>query len=418
MQACFRQQTTSEDNVHRESFCEHYGSRSLQRVEDHSKDEGGSKHPATMNTAACDFGIVELIDLPVLLLCVLGAVVCSLSNETASLLACSRSGLHCFQFHGFRMLPYCRHSETNRTEQGCDVGSLRRKVAKGIYWKEVRSEAWLRTKQGLGSGYRLITSIILPSLGFIISCVILRKLAITIPVTGMVGISTGIGLYLIVLFAEWCWNILRIPPERDSMRLRIIDERDAEIQKYHHPTIQLEFHPSDYGYLFRSHLARRDAMWVRVLPTTESHIEGCVGYLDDVFRWTGDNWKPIGLNGRRPLWWSEIHEQRLSTGERPVYAREVQIVSGSPQFLDIAFFIEDENILHVAVDAMPLEAAAVFEQYPDAIFKFNIRLIGEQHVNKTSAPELLGSDTLAKNPRKQSARNPVICRGFRLAFDP
>jgi hypothetical protein len=103
---------------------------------------------------------------------------------------------------------------------------------------------------------------------------------------------------------------------------------DRALEEYKYPTLQLEFHPSAPGYLFPSHLQEidRDAMWVRVLPTTDSHVERCIGWLDDVSRWTGTAWIPIGLNGRRPLWWSEVHELRLPTGERPLEAKEVPIV--------------------------------------------------------------------------------------------
>src|SRR5216683_729294 len=99
------------------------------------------------------------------------------------------------------------------------------------YWREVRREAWTRTKQGLASRHRLVTSLVLPAVGFVLTCIILIHMTITIPITAVVGVSVAIGLYLLFLMGELCLHILHVPPERDAGRLRTIRARDDEIAR-------------------------------------------------------------------------------------------------------------------------------------------------------------------------------------------
>lgn len=99
------------------------------------------------------------------------------------------------------------------------------------YWQEVAREAWTRTKRGLGSGYRLVTSLLLPAVGLVVSCIILLHMTITIPITAVVGVSVAVGLYLLFLVGEFCLHVLRVPPERDAGRLRTIRARDDEIAR-------------------------------------------------------------------------------------------------------------------------------------------------------------------------------------------
>lgn len=104
-----------------------------------------------------------------------------------------------------------------------------------MYWKEIRSEAWARTKQGLGSGYRLTTSIALPIIGGIITCGILTAMTIPIPATLIVGVAVTISVYALLWFGEWCRHIIAIPPERDLSRLKTIEARDATIGAFQAP---------------------------------------------------------------------------------------------------------------------------------------------------------------------------------------
>jgi hypothetical protein len=94
---------------------------------------------------------------------------------------------------------------------------------------EIRSEAWTRTKTGLGSGYRLLTSIVFPIAGFIITSVILWKMTITIPTAPIVGLSVGIGLYILFWFGEWSRHMFAIPPERESAHRQMLAAKDVEI---------------------------------------------------------------------------------------------------------------------------------------------------------------------------------------------
>jgi hypothetical protein len=168
--------------------------------------------------------------------------------------------------------------------------------------------------------------------------------------------------------------------EQERMRLAV----EASLREYTAPSLELKFR-CGVPFLQPSTLSDgRHAMWIRILPTTATRVERCVGYLDDVDRQVGINWERIGLNGRLALWWSDIHEQRLITGERPLEAREVTIVPGSPQFLDIAYFIEGENILRIAADQISIEALQVLIHDRDDAFRFSIRVIGEPHVNKAA----------------------------------
>jgi hypothetical protein len=176
--------------------------------------------------------------------------------------------------------------------------------------------------------------------------------------------------------------------EQEMMRLAA----EVSLSEYTAPRLELEFRCS-VPFLQPSTISDgRHAMWVRILPSTATRVEHCVEYLDDVDRQVGINWERIGLNGRRALWWSDIHEQRLITGERPLEAREVTIVPGSPQFLDVAYFIEGENLLRIAADQIPIEAFQFLIEHRDDAFRFYIRVIGEPHVNQAICLHLKRTD--------------------------
>lgn len=112
-----------------------------------------------------------------------------------------------------------------------------------MFWKKVSLEAWARTKKGLGSGYRLITSIELPVVGFLVTYTILRHMTITIPITAIVGVMTAVGLYLLFLIGEFLLHFFRIPSEWHSAQLQIIQQnsnRITELETPPPPTLRAE----------------------------------------------------------------------------------------------------------------------------------------------------------------------------------
>jgi len=116
-----------------------------------------------------------------------------------------------------------------------------------VYWKEVRREARTRTKSGLASGYRLLTSIVLPVAGFIITCIILWKMTITIPFTLIVGVSVAISLYLLFLFGEWCTHLIRVPAQWHETQQRAILEKDYRLKQVE-SELQTALTPTTTGY--------------------------------------------------------------------------------------------------------------------------------------------------------------------------
>jgi hypothetical protein len=148
-----------------------------------------------------------------------------------------------------------------------------------VYWKEVCSEAWRRTKTGLGSGYRLLTSIVFPILGFILTSIILWKRKMIIPTAPIVGLGVGIGLYLLFWIGEWCRHMIAIPSERDAQRRDQIRAKDEEIARLTTPIKKPEIPMPEIriqaGHLFRlfrqlvHHGFRHQPLWLSeifVLP--------------------------------------------------------------------------------------------------------------------------------------------------------
>jgi hypothetical protein len=96
-----------------------------------------------------------------------------------------------------------------------------------VYWKEVRKEAWTRTRNEFHS--RVRTSIVLSALGFLVACITLHLMGITIPITLIVGFGAALSANLIYLAAKWCAHTIQIPAQQHQAQLSAISERDRQI---------------------------------------------------------------------------------------------------------------------------------------------------------------------------------------------
>ena len=81
-----------------------------------------------------------------------------------------------------------------------------------MYWTEVRAEAWARAKQT----QRPWKSLTGAGIGLALSFLTLSLMHVVVPVTLIVGASSAIGAALIVLLADYCSQLISIPPERES----------------------------------------------------------------------------------------------------------------------------------------------------------------------------------------------------------
>lgn len=88
------------------------------------------------------------------------------------------------------------------------------------YWRVVRKEAWNRTKVGLASRQRLLTSICVPTVSAIIGVVILRILGSTISLTLGVGLVSALTGYGLMVLYEWSWHLIHLPAEMHSQDVR------------------------------------------------------------------------------------------------------------------------------------------------------------------------------------------------------
>jgi len=88
------------------------------------------------------------------------------------------------------------------------------------YWRVVRKEAWNRTKVGLASRQRLLTSVCVPTVSAFIGVVILRILGSTVPLTLGVGLVSALTGYGLVVFYEWFWHLIHLPAEIHSQGIR------------------------------------------------------------------------------------------------------------------------------------------------------------------------------------------------------
>jgi hypothetical protein len=150
---------------------------------------------------------------------------------------------------------------------------------------------------------------------------------------------------------------------------------DIELSGFLHPQLSLHFSPSDNGCLHPAYDGTRNQLYIRVLPITLYRVNQCVGYLEGVYRRVNNDWQFCGYTDRRPLHWSTIHEQRADrNAEQPI-----TVIRDSPQYLDIAFFIEGKNVLRLAVDIHPLNALSVFHEHADDLFRLDIRVVGQPH---------------------------------------
>lgn len=136
--------------------------------------------------------------------------------------------------------------------------------------------------------------------------------------------------------------------------------------------LAIKFAPAEEGFLQSGSPGGQSAMFIRVLPTTLSRVDGCVGYLEKVFRRVNGKWESIGVPDRMALHWSSLHEQRQAPVEQPI-----SVIHDSPQFLDVAVIIAGQSQINLAVDYMhPAVAKALFD-YAGDVFKFVLRVIGD-----------------------------------------
>lgn len=151
---------------------------------------------------------------------------------------------------------------------------------------------------------------------------------------------------------------------------------ELELAEFKYPDLQLEFRRDEVGYLEPAR--QNTALFIRILPTTNSLVEDAVGYLDDLYRQEEGIWKPVGLHDRVRLHWSGVHEERLATGERPPKSKAVPIIAGSRQFLDIAAFLKGSKELAIATDFIPDEVHQLMKARPLDWYRFDIRVVGSR----------------------------------------
>jgi len=99
------------------------------------------------------------------------------------------------------------------------------------YWQDVRADAWSRTKRGLWSDYRRITSIIIPIASAIIFAILLALFHMSYPITAAMVLASGVAGYFVAVLVEFIFHFSRIPPERDSESAKTIKAKDAEIDR-------------------------------------------------------------------------------------------------------------------------------------------------------------------------------------------
>ena len=109
------------------------------------------------------------------------------------------------------------------------------------YWRDIRAEAWKRTKAGLASSQRRKTSVGVPIISAIIGIVILTVLHQPIPLTLLVGVISALLGYGLVVLSDWFGNVRRLPAEIDAQRLSKITDLDAEIRRLKNPEKPVTF---------------------------------------------------------------------------------------------------------------------------------------------------------------------------------
>jgi hypothetical protein len=102
-----------------------------------------------------------------------------------------------------------------------------------MYWKEIRSEAWIRTKTTMLSRERRVLSILVPICAAILAVILMALLHLPISLSIGVTVVSAIGGFLIAVFYIWLSEILAIPPARDAARLTAINDKTAQIDELH-----------------------------------------------------------------------------------------------------------------------------------------------------------------------------------------
>jgi hypothetical protein len=153
------------------------------------------------------------------------------------------------------------------------------------------------------------------------------------------------------------------------------------------PKLSLEFDPNNKGCLHRTLLGGKvDVLFVRVLPTCESRITNCVGYLSSVYRFSGGAWEKTDFDERLDLTWANRGN-----------ANPIPIHNGVPQYLDVFCVPSTTNQIAIctASNQIPIRAASVFES--GRIFKIDVGVMGDDNAFAAISLKVERGETWDKN---------------------
>jgi len=108
-----------------------------------------------------------------------------------------------------------------------------------VYWKEIRSDAWARTKLKMFSRERRLFSLRVPLISAGIAVVILSILHQPIPLSIGITLISAFGGLAIAAMWEWLHEVLAIPVEKHDAQERIIREKDEKFAELTNPTDRL-----------------------------------------------------------------------------------------------------------------------------------------------------------------------------------
>jgi hypothetical protein len=111
---------------------------------------------------------------------------------------------------------------------------------------------------------------------------------------------------------------------------------------------------------------------------TDSRVGNCRGSLLKVFIWNGADWSPTPFNEQFPLEWSFSDEPSQT------------IEHGSELFLNVCAIDDQSNTIIPTTQQTkfqfrkaPRDGLEPFIHYPDAEFKFVVRVTGDPHAGDT-----------------------------------
>jgi multidrug transporter EmrE-like cation transporter len=98
-----------------------------------------------------------------------------------------------------------------------------------MYWKDIRSEAWARTKLKMLSRERRLLSLAGPLISAGIAVGLLSVFHQPIPLSIAITVVSAFGGFAVVVAWEWLVESFAIPAERHESQERIIQEKDKKI---------------------------------------------------------------------------------------------------------------------------------------------------------------------------------------------